>query len=223
MREVSPSAVCWHDGRVDQADPREAVSAHYDDRAPTYDESPMHRSLADEVAARAISLAPRRLLDVGTGTGLVLRAAHRLDPALRLIGLDRSPGMLALARTALPDAVLVRADAADVPLPDASVDAVTCVTVLHLLPDPIAAMAEWRRVLRPRGRVLTATFAAPAPAGVGPRPDPGFPRRHEAFRTADLLDEVAASADLQVVASEVTAFGDDRLLLAELAPVQDAA
>lgn len=198
------------------------VSAHYDDRAPTYDESLMHRTLADEVAARAVSLAPRRLLDVGTGTGLVLRAARRHDAWLRLVGLDRSPGMLALARAALPDAVLVLADATDVPLPDASIDVVTCVTVLHLLPDPTAAMAEWRRVLRPGGRVLTATFAAPAPGG-GPRPDPGFPRHHEAFRTADLLAEVAASADLQVVASEVAPFGEDSLLLAELALVQDAA
>lgn len=194
------------------------VSAHYDGRAPSYDESLMHRSLAEAVAERALAHAPGLLLDVGTGTGLVLRAGLARDASVRAVGLDRSPGMLAVARRTVPDALLVLADAARLPLADGCVDVVTCVTVLHLLPDPTAAMAEWRRVLRPGGRVLTATFAAPAPPGTGPRPDPGFPRRHEAFRTAELLARAAAPSGLRVVGAEVSPFGEDSLLLAELAP-----
>jgi ubiquinone/menaquinone biosynthesis C-methylase UbiE len=53
-----------------------------------------------------------------------------------------------------PDAQVVRASADALPFPDASFDAVVSTMVLCTVPDPVAAVAEVRRVLRPGGRLL---------------------------------------------------------------------
>lgn len=187
-----------------------AVRRHYDDRAPTYDDNPMHRGIAAEIAGLAADASPGGVvLDVGTGTALVLRA---LPTGGRRVGIDLSPGMLARARAADPTLLLARADATRLPLPDGSVDVVTCVTVLHLLPDPAAALAEWRRVLRPGGVAFTATFVA---AGTpGPRQD--FPRDHDSFRTPELLGARAEAAGLRLTASHRSDHGLDMLLVCRL-------
>ncbi|WP_377321527.1 class I SAM-dependent methyltransferase [Pimelobacter simplex] len=174
---------------------RQAVVRHYDHRAPTYDDGPLHRALATAVAGlvtEALDAAPdphdqRRpvVLDVATGTGLVLRALATPTPtaaptatAARLVGIDLSPGMLRIATAALPPpaATFVRADATSLPLADASVDVTTLVTALHLLPSAAAAdtaLAECVRVLRPGGHLVTATFTDPAtPPAPAPTPAP---------------------------------------------------
>jgi ubiquinone/menaquinone biosynthesis C-methylase UbiE len=141
------------------------LAARFDERAATYDESAMHRGLAQAVADFVRLGSVRDLLDVGTGTGLVLRS---LPPGpWRLAGVDLSAGMIAVARTALSDAHLEVADATSLDVPDASYDVVTCSTVLHLVPDPAAAMREWRRLLRPGGCVVVASFADDSPARHG--------------------------------------------------------
>lgn len=101
--------------------------------------------------------APRpdeRLVDLGTGSGLVLRrlaAGQRAAPR-EAIGVDRSTGMLA-GVGALPAgwSTLV-ADGGTVPLPDGWADVVTCSYVLHLLgaQERAAVLAEARRLLAPR-------------------------------------------------------------------------
>ncbi|CAM3772016.1 class I SAM-dependent methyltransferase [Isoptericola cucumis] len=173
-----------------------AVAAAYDARSATYDESRMHRDLAAAVAAFATLDGVADVLDVATGTGLVLRALHASSgTTVRTTGVDLSPDMLAVARRELPQATLLRADAAALPLADASVDLVTCVTALHLLPDPHAALAEWARVLRPGGRAVTATFTAFArPA----RARPPFPVHHERFATPERLAASAAGTGLRL-------------------------
>ena len=121
--------------------------------------------------ARTLALAaPReddRLLDVGTGTGLVLRTlAARPDRPRQAVGLDASAAMLARVgplpagwRTATGDAVAL-------PLPDASVDVATAAYLLHVLaPGPrAAALGELRRVVRPGGRLVVATVWSPRAA-----------------------------------------------------------
>lgn len=221
-----------------------AVRARFDGRAAEYDTSEMHRGLAAAVADFAALDGVRDVLDVATGTGLVLRALHDRDRALRLTGIDLSAGMMAVARAELPDATLVVGDATVLPFADDAFDLVTCATGVHLFPDADAAIAEWARVLRPEGRVVTATFAELDHAQHGGRPaaDPTqaaapthaaasthpathhaaepspYPTHHERFRTPELLAEAVAPAGLTLTRHASWTHGHDRILLAELRP-----
>jgi SAM-dependent methyltransferase len=107
-------------------------------------------------AARAIlALVPERaltLLDVGCGTGLVTE--WLLRPGLRVYGVDAAPGMLAVAAGRMGPS-LVLGDGMRLPFADASLDAVSAVWLLHLLPDAPAVVAECARVLRPGGVFVT--------------------------------------------------------------------
>jgi SAM-dependent methyltransferase len=148
-----------------------AVRARFDGRAAEYDRSEMHRELAAAVAEFADLDGVRDVLDVATGTGLVLRALRARDGALRLTGIDLSGGMVEVARAELPDAELVEGDATVLPFGDGEFDLVTCATGLHLFPEADAAVAEWVRVLRPGGRAVTATFGEVDLSQHGGRPD----------------------------------------------------
>lgn len=198
-----------------------AVRARFDGRAAEYDRSEMHRELAAAVAAFADLDGVGDVLDVATGTGLVLRALHERDVALRLTGIDLSGGMVAVARAELPAATLVEGDATVLPFADDAFDLVTCATGVHLFPDADAAIAEWARVLRPGGRVVTATFGEVDLSQHGGRPGaepPPYPTHHERFRTPDLLADAVAPGGLELTRHAWWTHGDDRILLAELRP-----
>lgn len=110
----------------------------------------------------------RTLVDVGSGTGVLPVAALRRWPALRAIAVDASGGMLELARRAAAEAgdgIAPRlesrvADAAELPLADASVDAATSSFMIQLVPDRAAVLAEVLRVLRPGGTFTGVTWRA---------------------------------------------------------------
>lgn len=103
------------------------------------------------------------LVDAGTGTGALLPV---LAPAARrLVGVDRSPEMLAEAARRVAaqhlDAVqLVSADLGALPLADASVDGVCSLLALHHAARPAAVVAELARVVRPGGRVVVSDLEA---------------------------------------------------------------
>lgn len=195
---------------------RQAVAAHYDARAATYDASGMHRALADLVAEQAPDLGDGRVVDVATGTGLVLRAIAARHPGARLVGVDLSPGMLAVARAVLPQAHLVQADASALPVAEESVDLVTCVTALHLLAEPELAFDEWARVLRPGGRLVTATFAAATGGPSRPGLPQGFARRHEDYRTPDQVRRAFRNHWFDLESHSERALDGDRLLVCVL-------
>lgn len=116
-----------------------------------------------QVAARFLSerlpLPPAAaVLDVGTGTGIVLGALA--SAAARLAGCDRSMGMMRLARSRLPAAWLVSADASALPFVDGSFDAVTASFVVSHLDDPQSGLREALRVLKPGGRFGMTSWAA---------------------------------------------------------------
>lgn len=190
-----------------------AIRDAFDLRAPVYDESTMHRELAAAVASFAAESDAGTVLDVATGTGLVLRALREHLPEARLIGADISPGMLAVACEALPDAEWLEADAAALPLPDGSVDLVTCVTALHVIPDAQSAIREWRRVLRPGGRAVTATFTAESRRPVRPE-DQSFAIDHEPFASPHALE--ATAVGFSVTRHTEWRLGQHAVLIAEL-------
>ncbi|WP_182111863.1 class I SAM-dependent methyltransferase [Actinotalea sp. JY-7876] len=97
-----------------------------------------------------------RLLDVGCGSGELLRAARGRGGDA--VGVDPAPGMARRAARHAPGAVVI-ASADDLPFPDATFDVVTCVNALHLADDVDDALAEAVRVLRPDGWVALAGWA----------------------------------------------------------------
>ncbi len=115
---------------------------------------------ADEVEKRmrqALESRPvGRLLDIGTGTANSAMALA--DLADHIVGLDRSPEMLRLARARLQDLPserweLAQGDFLSLPFEDDSFDTVLLHQVLHYAADPALPLAEAARVCRPGGRI----------------------------------------------------------------------
>ncbi|WP_029145409.1 class I SAM-dependent methyltransferase [Microbacterium luticocti] len=208
---------------TDRFDQLAAIREAFDARAGDYDENAMHRALAMSVARFARVPDDGTVVDAATGTGLVARALLARCPGLHITGVDISPGMLAVARTAEPRLDWIEADATTLPLDDASVDLVTCVTALHLFAEPEHAIAEWARVLRPGGRVVTATFVSGGHHGKShaehssaqhPAAVP-FPRDHASFATPDRLQSLFAPVGLRIDRLATWVRADDRVLIAE--------
>ena len=111
-----------------------------------------------EAGARIESAA--RVLDLACGTGVVSAAAagRRAQP----VGLDFAAAMLDMARAAHPGIRCVEADAEALPFAGASFDAAVSNFGVHHFPDPVRALTEARRVLRPSGRIAFTSWAAPA-------------------------------------------------------------
>lgn len=117
-----------------------------------------------ELVARRLDLAAvRAVVDVGSGVGHWGRTLLPwLHPEATLIGVDREPSFVeqaaaqAEARGLAGRASYRQGVAEALPLPDASVDLVTCQTVLIHVADASRAIAEMRRVLRPGGLLLAA-------------------------------------------------------------------
>jgi ubiquinone/menaquinone biosynthesis C-methylase UbiE len=118
------------------------------------------------LVARAATGRPDGVLDLGCGTGAL--SVPLAEAGLRVIGVDGDPDVLARARARAQAAGVeleLREGLADaLPLPDGHVDRVVCSLVLHHLDPPAKAraLAEARRVLRPRGRLLVADWGRPA-------------------------------------------------------------
>src|ERR1700693_853771 len=125
------------------------------------DEAEVEAALSEKIAA----VGPQDLLDIGTGTGRMIEV---LGPrVVHALGIDQSREMLAVARVNLERAGLANSivplgDMYQMPLADASFDAIVIHQVLHYADRPAAAIAEAARVLRPNGVLILVDFAPPA-------------------------------------------------------------
>jgi ubiquinone/menaquinone biosynthesis C-methylase UbiE len=95
----------------------------------------------------------RRVLDVACGTGVVARGAAEITGPGNVVGVDLNEAMLAVARRVAPAIDWRQGDAADLPFPDASFDAVLCQMALMFFPDRAGAITDMARVTRPGGAV----------------------------------------------------------------------
>jgi ubiquinone/menaquinone biosynthesis C-methylase UbiE len=107
------------------------------------------------IAKYATPNAP--ILDAGCGTGLNLRHL----PA-GSTGVDINPRNIELLRKRLPNHTLVEGDIEALPFADASFGTVLCTEVIEHIPDPSAALAEFRRVLQPGGMLIGSVPARSA-------------------------------------------------------------
>jgi SAM-dependent methyltransferase len=135
---------------------RVGVLPDYTGQAKRYDET---RSASPSVLRplrEALNGAPgRRLADIGGGTGNYALALKRegWEPVV----VDRSPGML--ARAAAKGLETVRANAEHLPFADERFDAALMISMLHHVDDQSATLAEARRILKPRGRLVLKGWA----------------------------------------------------------------
>ena len=115
--------------------------------------------------AAALDLRPDdEVLDVGCGSAVLL--ASHAGEARYVAGLDASDLQLEVARRRLADrlaagtAELVKGDVAALPWPDGRFSVVTSMFCLKFVPDPLKALEEMHRVLRPGGRAVVAACDA---------------------------------------------------------------
>jgi SAM-dependent methyltransferase len=121
---------------------------------------PLFRPWVAPMLEAAPLSAGDRVLDVACGTGVVARAAkERLGKAGRVVGVDVSAEMLAVARAAAPDIEWREGDAAALPLRDGEqFDVVACQQGLQFFRDKPAAVAQIRRALARGGRAAIAVW-----------------------------------------------------------------
>jgi len=140
--------------------------APFDRWSGRYERSKQQRLVFDRVHRKVLDLAapygePSAVLDVGCGSGRLLRAAHRLWPNALLVGVDPSAGMIEAGR-ALTPAELHVTGAESIPLEDASIDLAFSTIAFHHWADPGAGLREVARVLRPGGHFVLADNIGPA-------------------------------------------------------------
>jgi demethylmenaquinone methyltransferase / 2-methoxy-6-polyprenyl-1,4-benzoquinol methylase len=142
----------------------EEVRTMFDRIAPVYDA--MNRAMTlgldrkwRRLTAEAVVTPGARVLDACCGTGDLALADARAGG--RVTGVDFSGEMLARAERKAPEFDWVQADAAALPFPDASFDAVTVGFGIRNVPDLEAGLSELGRVLRPGGRVACLEITRP--------------------------------------------------------------
>lgn len=131
---------------------------YYDVFAETYERRRHfgYHAMVDEMETELVRphAAGAELLEVGCGTGLIL---DRLRPLChRAVGVDLSPGMLALARERGLE--VVQGDATALPFEDGSFDVVVSFKVLPHVEDLRTALSEAARVTRPGGRAFLEIY-----------------------------------------------------------------
>ncbi len=149
------------------------------DRAAGYESGyrgQLHQEIVTRTVALALALAPSpdRVLDVGCGTGMLLRElGSRVPEATELAGIDAAAAMVEVARAQRSDPRLTYAEgrAEHLPFAGGSFDLLVSTTSFDHWEDQAAGLAECRRVLAPRGLlVLTDIFSlALLPTLVGAR------------------------------------------------------
>jgi ubiquinone/menaquinone biosynthesis C-methylase UbiE len=141
----------------------------FDEWAPHYEQHWMQRRIMGPVLDTVLDLAaqqvpdPKAILDIGCGTGRLLRAAASRFPGARLDGVDAAEGMIKQATASLPPGLPIRfqqASAEALPFGDGGFDLVFSTMTFHHWADQQKAIGEVRRVLAPGGRWLLADIIA---------------------------------------------------------------
>ncbi|MFL5951336.1 MAG: class I SAM-dependent methyltransferase [Gaiellaceae bacterium] len=182
--------------RIDRMTDRVARKPHGRAARETYGADDVHAFAWEPVLAALQLTAADALLDVGCGGGVFLRRA--LETGCGAVGVDHSQEMVHLARrTTERRAPIVNAAADHLPFGREAFTAVSSIAAFFFFPDPVAALAEFKRVLHPeRGRAVVYT-TAPELKGTPAAPYPLATRGH--FHEDDELAAHARAAGFRHV------------------------
>jgi SAM-dependent methyltransferase len=117
--------------------------------------APLYEAALDRLAPRPGT----RVLDAGCGSGVFCRLAA--ERGLAVTGVDATPELLALAVGRVPGLDTRECDLEALPFEDRSFDLVTGFNAFQYAAHPPAAIAEARRVARPKARIVIATWGSP--------------------------------------------------------------
>ena len=153
------------------ADFRQAVAELFDRTSETYDSVGVESFtvIARHLLADVGLVRGERVLDVGCGRGAVLfPAAEQVGETGSVTGIDLAPGMIDrtladIRERGLSNARAMVMDAQEPDLPAADFDTVLASAVLFFLPDPLAGLRAWHRLLKPGGRLGVTTFGGNDP------------------------------------------------------------
>ncbi|WP_292373237.1 MULTISPECIES: class I SAM-dependent methyltransferase [unclassified Methanosarcina] len=133
-----------------------SVTSKYNRIAPIYEllDLPLEFFFFRKWRKESLSGLSGKVLEVGVGTG---RNLKYYPVGCRVIGIDKSAGMLQKAREkaeGMKNITLYPMDAEHLEFPDNSFDYVVATFVLCTIPDPVKALREMRRVLKPSGELI---------------------------------------------------------------------
>jgi SAM-dependent methyltransferase len=120
----------------------------------------LFRPFAIDLARRAARFAPRRVLELAAGTGVLTRELVTAVPSARVTATDLNAAMVEFGSRRVPRAAWRQADALRLPFEDQEFDLIACQFGVMFFPDRAAAFREMRRVLAPEGRLLFSTWDA---------------------------------------------------------------
>lgn len=159
------------------------LASDYSQRADSYSRfwAPVIHPMAHPLLTAMPLPGAGRILDVGTGTGKLWPLIHRLSPGAQIFGVDRAEGMMREGAQFLRGSASVM-DAENLGMRPAVFDAALLLFVLFHIPDPVRALREVCRTLRPGGSVGLVVWGE----------DPGLPG---GAIWAEELDRSGAVAD----------------------------
>jgi ubiquinone/menaquinone biosynthesis C-methylase UbiE len=128
----------------------------------------MRQTQLEKFRREVVAAASGRVLEIGVGSGL--NFPFYGEQVKIVIGIDPSPRLLAMAsrraEAARVRAELLQASATAIPLADDTIDTIVMTWTLCSIPDPLTALREMRRVLKPDGRLLFIEHGLSPEAGV---------------------------------------------------------
>jgi ubiquinone/menaquinone biosynthesis C-methylase UbiE len=185
----------------------ERLARIYSAQARTYAEhwSPVIRTAGQRLLEALAWRGTKRVIDIGTGAGTHLPDLRRLAPDAWILGVDRSSGMLELARPHGTPLALM--DGMNLALRAESFDVAVMIFALFHLDDPVMALRGVRRILRPGGTLGIVTWAEDPDVkasrvweaeldALGARDPQPIPRKHELMNTTEKVASLLSAAGL---------------------------